>query len=118
MNSVSLVGMVAEHPRLRVADDGEEICTIRLAVPRVGRGGLREPGVVYVDIAAGGWQAREICERAVIGGRIGVAGRIEHDEWVEPDGERRTRCEVLADQLELLDAPPPEPPSGAVDAAA
>jgi single-stranded DNA-binding protein len=37
--------------------------------------------------------------------RIGVSGRLELDEWTEPDGERHLRYEVLADQLELLDAP-------------
>ena len=41
------------------------------------------------------------------GMRIGVSGRLELDEWIEPGGERRSRYEVMADQLEVLDAPPP-----------
>lgn len=111
---MSLIGRLAEAPELRVADSGEEVCSMRVAVPRVARGGMREPGVVYVDVTTGGWQAREICESLAIGDRVGVAGRIELDEWITPEGERRYRHEVQADQLELLDpAPRGEPPAGA-----
>jgi single-stranded DNA-binding protein len=47
--------------------------------------------------------------------RVGVSGRLELDEWTEPEGERRTRYEVMADQLEVLD---PLPPPEATEAAA
>jgi single-strand DNA-binding protein len=106
MNSVSLIGRLAEPPELRRSDTGEDVCAMRLAVPRVARGGMREPGVVYVEVTASGWQAREIHAALVVGGRVGVAGRIELDEWITPEGERASRYEVMADQLELLDPPP------------
>ena len=86
---------------------------MRLAVPRVGRGGSREPGVVYVEVVTSGWQAREIHDALSVGGRVGVAGRIELDEWVTPQGERKSRYEVLADQLELIDPPRRAPPEAA-----
>jgi single-strand DNA-binding protein len=114
VNSVSLIGRLANAPELRVADTGEDVCAMRIAVPRVARGGMREPGVVYVEVTTSGWQAREIYERVGIGVRVGVAGRIELDEWVTEDGERRSRYEVMADQLELLDPPPSEQPRGHV----
>jgi single-strand DNA-binding protein len=111
VNSVSLIGRLAEPPELRVAENGQEVCAMRLAVPRVARGGMREPGVVYVVVTTCGWQAREICDSVAVGGRIGVSGRIEMDEWVTPEGETRFRCEVMADQLELLDPPPGAAPA-------
>ena len=110
---MSLVGRLAEPPELRVADSGEEVCSMRVAVPRVARGGMREPGVVYVDVTTSGWQAREVCDSLAIGDRVGVAGRIELDEWITPEGEHRSRHEVQADQLELLDPPPEEAPEEA-----
>ena len=78
---------------------------MRVAVPRVARGGAREPGVVYVEVVATGWSARELAEGVAVGTRIGVSGRIDLDEWVGAGGERHSRFEVMADQLELLDAP-------------
>ena len=107
MNSVSLIGRVAEPPEMRVSDSGEDVCAMRLAVPRVARGGRREPGVVYVEVTSSGWQAREIHAALAVGGRVGVTGRIELDEWITPEGDMRSRYEVMADQLELLDPPPP-----------
>jgi single-stranded DNA-binding protein len=112
VNSVSLIGRVADPPELRTDEDGHDVCVMRLAVPRVGRGGMREPGVVYLEVTASGWQAREIHEALAVGGRVGVAGRIALEEWFE-DGERHSRYEVMADQLELLDPPPGGAPPGA-----
>ena len=91
---------------MRTGETGEDVCVMRLAVPRVARGGMREPGVVYVEVTTSGWQAREVFEALVVGGRVGVAGRIALEAWVGADGERHSRYEVMADQLELLDAQP------------
>ena len=103
---MSLIGRLAEPPEMRVSDTGEDVGAMRLAVPRVARGGRRQPGVVYVEVTTRGWQAAEIHDALAVGARVGVAGRIELDEWVTPEGERRSRYEVLADQLELLDPAP------------
>jgi single-strand DNA-binding protein len=106
VNSVSLIGRLAEPAEMRVGDSGEDVCAMRLAVPRVARGGRREPGVVYVEVTTRGWQAHEVQKALAVGGRIAIVGRIELDEWVTPEGEHESRYEVLADQLELLDPPP------------
>ncbi|HKP91258.1 MAG TPA: single-stranded DNA-binding protein [Thermoleophilaceae bacterium] len=115
MNSVNLIGRLVEDPVLRVTEGGAEVCSMRVAVPRIGQAGLREPGLVYVEVLATGLRAHDVVREARAGTRIGVSGRLELDEWSEPDGERRTRYEVLADQLELLDgsAPPSPPHAGA-----
>ena len=91
---------------MRAGPEGEDVCAIRLAVPRVARGGMREPGVVYMEVTSSGWQAHEIHESLVVGGRVGVTGRIALEEWTDENGRRRSRYEVMADQLEILDPPP------------
>ena len=115
VNSVSLIGRLAEAPEMRVSESGEDVCAMRLAVPRVARGGRREPGVVYVEVTTRGWQAREVHDALALGGRVAIVGRIELDEWVTPEGERESRYEVLADQLELLDPPPERAEPGAAE---
>jgi single-strand DNA-binding protein len=105
VNSVNLIGRLVDDPVARTAPDGEEQCALRLAVPRVGDGGLREPGVVYVEVVVRGLRALDLLEQVRGGARIGVSGRLELDEWTEDDGQQRARYEVLADQLEVLDAP-------------
>jgi single-strand DNA-binding protein len=105
VNSVNLIGRLVDDPVARTAPGGEEQCALRLAVPRVGDGGLREPGVVYVEVVVRGLRALDLLEQVRGGARIGVSGRLELDEWTEDDGQQRARYEVLADQLEVLDAP-------------
>jgi single-stranded DNA-binding protein len=105
VNSVNLIGTLVGEPALGVAVEGEDVCTMRLAVPRVGRFGMPEPGVVYVEVTATGLRGRELADEVEEGMRIGVSGRLELDEWVTPEGERVSRFEVAADQLEVLDAP-------------
>jgi single-strand DNA-binding protein len=112
VNSVNLIGRLVGDPVLRAGPGGEDQCSMRIAVPRVGSVGLREPGLVYVEVVATGLRAHDVARDAGIGMRVGVSGRLELDEWTDPDGERRTRYEVMADQLELLDGwAPPAPPS-------
>ena len=109
VNSVNLIGRLVEDPLLRESPTGELQCSMRVAIPRVGSGGLREPGLVYVEVVATGLRARDLAEEVGQGMRVGVSGRLDLDEWTGPDGERRSRYEVMADQLEVLDPlPPPE----------
>jgi single-stranded DNA-binding protein len=109
VNSVNLIGRLVEDPVLRIGHGGKEQCSMRVAVPRIGDAGLREPGLVYVEVVAAGLRAHDVVREARAGTRIGVSGRLELDEWTEPGGERRVRYEVMADQLELLDAAPRPP---------
>ena len=105
---MSLIGRLTEPAELRTSETGEELCALRLAVPRIARGGTREPGVVYVVVTVCGWQAREIGAAIAVGGRVAVSGRIEVDDQAAPGGEPPVGYEVMADQLELLDPPPGE----------
>ena len=102
---MNLIGRLVDDPAPRTGPGGEDQCAMRVAVPRLGSGGLREPGVVYVEVVASGLRVVDLLRELRSGMRLGVSGRLELDEWIEPDGERQVRYEVLADQLELLDAP-------------
>ena len=106
VNSVNLIGRLVEDPAARTGPGGEDQCAMRVAIPRLGGNGAREPGVVYVEVVASGLRAGDLLAELHNGMRIGVSGRLELDEWTEPDGEHHVRYEVLADQLEVLDAAP------------
>jgi len=107
---VNLIGRLVGSPAVRAVLTGETECTMRVAIPRVGATGIPEPGVVYVDVVTAGVRARGLVEELRGGMRVAVSGRLDLDEWVDPGGQRRTRYEVVADQLEVLDPLPPAPP--------
>lgn len=102
MNSVSLVGELVTEPQLRQNRGGLDECRLRVAVPRRTGDGGREPGVVYVDVATFGDEARECANRLSIGDRIGLSGRLEVDEQRSPKGEWEVTHGVLIDQLDFL----------------
>jgi single-strand DNA-binding protein len=106
MNNVNLIGSLVGEPELRVDPDGRDACAMQLAVQRRGPTGEPEPGVIYVDVAAYGEQARICAEGLAAGQRIGVAGRLERDDSLDSRGPRRSRWEVHAYHVDLLDAGP------------
>lgn len=93
MNVVSLTGRVVGEPEFRTTRSGLPECRIKLAVPRYGRGGIREPGVVYVHVTTFGLEAREFAERLSEGSPVGLSGRLDDE-----DGSNH----VLIDQFDFL----------------
>lgn len=102
MNVVSLTGELTDDPQPKLSYTGEPIWELRLAVGRRGRGGAREPGIVYIDAMLYGLTAHEYADRLATGRRVAVAGRLEQDEWRDEAGERRSRTWVAVDQLDVL----------------
>lgn len=96
MNHITLTGTVATEPRRR---DGlaQPAVAFRLAVPRDDDGS--EP--VYVDVVCMQHLAG-FAFGLVPGDHLGVAGRLDHNEWVADDGIRRARWVVIARELIVL----------------
>lgn len=106
MNNVSLIGSLVADPELMVDDGGSAVCFMRIEVPRHRRTGEREPGVIYVDVTAHGRQARTCAAELATGRRIGVSGTLERDDAVGSREPRRSRWEVHAHQVDILDSAP------------
>src|SRR4051794_41625874 len=109
MNNVNLIGSVVNEPELSIERDGRDVCAIQLAVQRRGPTGDPEPGVIYIDVTAYGRRARQCKSELAVGDRIGVAGRPERADSLDPPRPRRSRREGHADPGDFLDAPPPPP---------
>ena len=103
MNIVSLIGSLVHQPELVTDGPGLISCPMQIAVHRHGPRGELRPGVIYVDVTAYGDQARRCANKLQAGHRIGVVGRLERDDSLDPRGPRRSRWEVHADQVELID---------------
>ncbi len=108
MNSIQLIGRLTTKPDLRLTKGGTATCTVRLAVPRRRRKGEAEAAPVYVNVVTYGAQAEAVAQYLDKGRRVSVAGRLEHREWTTDDG-RHSIHEVVASQVEFLDAAPRTP---------
>ena len=103
MNNVNLIGQLIREPELAIDASGVEVCPMQIAVQRRGPTGDPQPGVIYIDVTAYGKQARRCAEHLAAGQRIGVSGRLERDDSLDDRGPRRSRWEVHAYQVDLLD---------------
>ena len=99
MNSVALIGRLTANPETH-AGEKHESATFRLAVPRKG-----SDGADFVDIVTFDKLAATCGEYLTKGRQVAVVGRLRLNEWTTPDGERRSKLQVVADDVSFLDKP-------------
>jgi len=104
-NEVRLAGTVSGDPEPRVLPSGDELCAVRIVVPRtatrVRSDGRRDPSVDVVDCCA--WEARP--RRAVAGWRAGdeveVRGALRR-RFYKVGGATASRVEVEISSARLV----------------
>ena len=106
MNSINLIGRLTADPDLRSTGGGTPACTIRLAVPGRNRTAEADPRPLYIDVVTYGRQAEAVANHMAKGRRVAVTGRLEYREWRGADNVRHSIYEVIASQVDFLDAPP------------
>ena len=104
MNSINLVGRLTRDPETRSSSGGTNIAGMRLAIPRRPKNGEQQ-APVYVDVTVFGKLAENCAEYLDKGRRIAVSGRLEYSEWTDQEGGKHSKHEVVADQIDFLDAP-------------
>jgi len=108
MNSITLTGRLTADPDVRDTDAGMAISQFRLAVQRRRSRDGEDRGAVYIDVVCFGGLAESCGTYLEKGRQVAVGGRLEHDEWENDAGERRSRHKVVADEVEFLGGRRPE----------
>jgi single-strand DNA-binding protein len=101
-NSVTLVGNVTRDPELRFTPTGQATATFGLAVNRRWQNRQTqewEEATSFFDVVCWREMAENVSESLTRGARVIVSGRLEQRSWETPEGERRSRIEVIADEL-------------------
>ena len=100
-NAITLVGNVTKDPELRFTPTGQATLTFGLAVNRRWQNRQTnewEEQTSFFDVVCWREMAENVSESLTRGSRVIVTGRLEQRSW-EQEGERRTRIEVIADEL-------------------
>ena len=101
-NTVTLVGNVTRDPELRFTPSGQANATFGLAVNRMWNDrqtNERREAVSFFDIVCWREMAENVSESLQKGARVVVTGRLEQRSWETPDGDRRSKVEVIADEV-------------------
>ena len=103
MNSVVLVGRLAQDPELRyIAGTGMPVATFTLAVSREFTDKNGERGVDFIDIQAWNKQAETVANYLKKGNMVSVNGSIRVETYTDKEGNRRRSFRINANRVEFL----------------
>jgi single-strand DNA-binding protein len=101
-SNVTLIGNVTRDPELRYTASGQAITTFGLAVNRRWQNRQSqawEETTSFFDVVCWADLGVNVSDSLSKGDRIIVSGRLEQRSWETQDGEKRSKIEVVADEL-------------------
>lgn len=101
-NTTTLVGNVTRDPEIRYTPSGQTVATFGLAVNRRWQNKATnewEEQVSFFDVKCWSQMAENVAESVHRGTRVVVSGRLEQRSWETDAGEKRSKIEVVADEV-------------------
>ncbi|MHB1784403.1 MAG: single-stranded DNA-binding protein [Acidimicrobiales bacterium] len=99
---VTVVGNVTRDPELRFTPSGQATLSFGLAVNRRWQNRQTqewEEAVSFFEVVAWRDLAEHVAESVTRGTRVVVTGRLEQRSWETPEGDKRSRVEIIADDI-------------------
>ncbi len=105
LNQVILMGNLTRDPELRQTPTGQNVTSFSLALNRSYKDSSGEWKEVtdFVDIVCWATLAERVAQYMSKGRRCLVQGRLQSRSW-EQDGNKRSKVEVLANDVTFLDS--------------
>ena len=101
-NTVTLVGNITRDPELRFTPSGQAVATFGLAVNRRWQNRQTnewEEQTSFFDVKCWAQMAENVAESVSRGSRVVVSGRLEQRSWETDQGDKRSKVEVVADEV-------------------
>lgn len=110
LNRATILGNLTRDPELRYTPSGQAVANFSVATNRrwTGTDGQQQEAVEYHEIVTWG-KVAELAQKALTKGKkVYVEGRLQTSQWNAPDGAKRQKTEIVAENLILI-----SPKSGA-----
>jgi single-strand DNA-binding protein len=101
-NNVDLIGNVTRDPELRFTPSGQAVATFGLAVNRRWQNRQTqawEESTSFFDVVCWAQLAENVAESVTKGTRLIVTGRLDQRSWETQEGDKRSKVEVIADEV-------------------
>jgi len=101
-NTVTVIGNVTREPELRFTNTGQALASFGLAWNRKWQNrqtGQQEEQVSFFDVTCWGQLGENVAESVQKGSRVIVYGRLDQRSWETQDGEKRSKVEIIADEV-------------------
>ena len=103
LNKAYIIGNLTRDPETRSLPSGQSVVSFSVATNRTwtDQSGQKQTAVEYHNIVAFGKLA-DICSRYLSKGRLVlIEGRIQNRSWNSPDGQKRNRTEIVAENMQM-----------------
>lgn len=102
INQVILMGRLTRDPEQRTTTTGKTIASFSIAVDRAGQ----DDSADFFDVTAWEKTGELVMQYLAKGRRVLVQGRLRQDSWDDKEtGKKRSRVEVVANDVTFLDGP-------------
>jgi single-strand DNA-binding protein len=101
-NQVVIVGNLTRDPELRYTPNGAALVKFGVAVSRRFKdesGQWKDADTSFFDVTAWRGLAENIAETLTQGSRVVVVGRLRTNSWETPEGEKRSKIEIEAEEV-------------------
>ena len=105
INRVNVSGNLTRDPELRATQGGTSVLRIGLAVNDRARNqqtGEWEDRANFVDCVVFGKRAEALAGMLAKGQRVAIDGRLRYSSWEAQDGSRRSKLEVVVEEIEFM----------------
>lgn len=100
MNSVNLIGNMTKDVEVHYSKSGVAVVKTSIAVNN-----RRDDTTMYINLVFFGKLGETVNQYLRRGDKIGVGGRLQLDQWVNNNGEKRQAHSIIVQDLEMLGKP-------------
>jgi single-strand DNA-binding protein len=107
INRVVISGNLTRDPELRSTGGGTSVLRLGVAVNdrrKNQQTGEWEEFPNFVDVTVFGARAEALSRFLTKGTKVAIEGKLRWSQWETPQGDKRSKLEVIADEIELLTA--------------
>ena len=105
INKVVITGNLTRDPELRSTASGMNVLKIGVAVNDRRKNqstGEWEEVPNFVDVTVFGNRAEPLSRFLSKGAKVAIEGKLRWSQWENPQGEKRSKLEVVADEIEFM----------------
>jgi len=105
LNKVMIIGNVVRDPELRTTPGGQNVSSFSVATNLVWKdaSGARQEKAEFHNVVAWRRLAEISSQYLKKGSKVYLEGRLQTRSWDDPNGVKRYRTEIIADNMIMLD---------------
>lgn len=104
LNRATIIGNLTRDPEVRSTPNGRSVCSIGVATNRfwTDTNGVKQKQAEFHNVVLWGKLADIAGQYLKKGQKVYFEGRLQTRDWTGQDGAKRTRTEIIADNMIML----------------